>query len=162
MSPSEIEACEALTDGATKEYGAGYWEIEDAGQLDEPSVHECDATGESGNTCLIHWVVKRIEAMTLFGTRFSRVYTGVCDALEATNRHGGRVLICDNECEGLPTGKDWLIGVYDEFDTLIANHYSDGRFEQVGVFGKVNEIADLFAGIASAPVRVACVYGVVA
>lgn len=159
MSLNELHACEALTDGAEKQHGAGHWEIENIEQLDEPTTHECDATGETGRTCAIHWIVKRIEAMTLFGSRFRHVYTGVCDALEATNRHGWRILICNNECDGLPTGKDWLIGVYDEYDMLIANHYSDGRFEQIGVFGKIDEIADLLAGVPSMSVRIACVFG---
>lgn len=102
----------------------------------------------------------KIGSMTLFGTVFSPVYTGACWALEACNADGSRILITDNDCEGLPTARDWIIGVYDDGDALIAIHYSGGRFEQVQPFGTVEEVADLFAGVASIPVRVACTYGV--
>lgn len=102
----------------------------------------------------------KIESLTLFGTVFSPTHTGVCWALEAISPKGERILITDNECEDLPTARDWMIGVYDDGENLVATHYSGGRMDQVQPFGTVDEVADLFAGVASIPVRVACTYGV--
>lgn len=101
-----------------------------------------------------------IRSLTLFGTVFKPAHTGVCWCLEACTPEGARILICNRDCEGLPTARDWLLGAWDEDGNLMFNQFSDGRREQVLPFGTVAEIADLFAGVPSLPVRIACTYGV--